>query len=148
MIDILRTAVGLEIGRLHPLALAHQVFDGKYLVQRLPDKGGIGLRIGLIGQLALAFDISGNDHQAQIGLIGHSQDQGGVVGPEHATHGTQGTTHYFGVQGTVIKAADHLIVIGQFKPQTGQGLVIQGHCIHGLILASGQVHDRPFLLFL
>jgi len=148
MVDILRPAIGLEISRVYPFGFAHQVFNGKHLIQSLPDKRGVGLRVGLVGQLPLAFNVSGHDHQAHVRLIRHPQNQGRVVGLKHFAHGTQGTTHDLGVQRAIVEAANHLVVIGQFKPKTGQGLVIQGHCIHGHFLALGQVQDRPFLLFL
>ncbi|MNQ86559.1 hypothetical protein D3C85_1017570 [compost metagenome] len=147
MVYALRGTKHLEIGRTHPFRLAHHIFDGKDLVQRLVGEGGNGVRVSQIAHLALCFDLAGYNHQSHIRLIGHPQDQGDVVGLEQLAHMAQGSRHQLGIERAVIELTNHAVILSQIQTHVSQGLNAQGELFHSLSPRLDSAHWPALVIF-
>ncbi|MNC27339.1 hypothetical protein D3C75_755090 [compost metagenome] len=109
----------LVVGGAAPVLLAHQVVDGEYLVGRLVDERGAGVRIGQVGDLALALDVARDDHQTGIRLVGDTQDQGHVVGGKQVAQLLHGDVPLATVHGRVVQGCYQTVVFGQIQARQG-----------------------------
>ncbi|MNJ52376.1 hypothetical protein D3C77_477070 [compost metagenome] len=147
VVDVLLAAVHLEVRALFPLARRHDVVDGKYDVLWLVVERSVGLRVGHVDDLALAFDVAGNDHYGHVRLIRNPQDQGDVVGLEGHAQVFQGARQGFGIERTVIDVTHQTVVVGKVQAQCGQYFMSQHGSFHSRLLARVRPDGLPFYCY-
>ncbi|MNN33892.1 hypothetical protein D3C81_1476680 [compost metagenome] len=146
VVGVVHGTVGLVVDRIGPLGFGHQVFDGEHLVHRRVAEGGDSLWVGPVTHLPLAFDVTNDNHQAQVRLLWHSQDQGDVIGLVQAAHVAQGLGHQLVVQRAVIELADERVIFRQLHTHFCQRFKPQGGISHRPSPRGAQTRPCPLLL--